>query len=173
MKRDEISYIVFPSPLGKTGLASRQGKLINVSPYTKNSTTYQQALSSHYESPIKERSILFKDLIRQFNLYFNGVLETFTCQLDLSNGTTFQQTVWKAMRRIPYGQTRTYKWVAHSIGHPKAYRATGNAIGKNPFSIIIPCHRVVRENGNIGGYSNKISLKKYLLKLEKRNNGPI
>ena len=173
MKPDEILYIVFTSPFGKTGLASKQGKLIHVSPYIKNSTSYYQTLRSKYDMPITERSDLFNDLIRQFQLYFNGMLETFTCQLDLSQGTIFQQDVWNAIRRIPYGETRSYKWLADSIGVSKAYRATGNATGKNPFSIIIPCHRVIRINGNIGGYSNGISIKKYLLKLEKSNHGPI
>ena len=82
--------------------------------------------------------------------------------------TEFQKKVWKAIDKIPFGETRTYKELASSIGHPKAYRAVANACGKNPRPIKTPCHRVISSNGSIGGYSAKggVRRKKALLKKE-------
>ncbi|GHU08321.1 methylated-DNA--protein-cysteine methyltransferase [Alphaproteobacteria bacterium] len=80
-------------------------------------------------------------------------------------GTEFQKAVWAEMSKIPYGQTRTYTEIAVAIGRPKAVRAVGTACGKNPFPIIIPCHRVVAKNG-LGGYLYGLEMKKQLLDLE-------
>ena len=83
-------------------------------------------------------------------------------------GTAFQILVWKEIEKIPYGETRTYKELALAIGRPKSARAVANACGKNPYSPTIPCHRVIRSDGKLGGYSGKggINTKKKLLKLE-------
>ena len=76
--------------------------------------------------------------------------------------------MWAALERIPYGQTRSYAALAEAAGHPGAYRAAGNANGKNPLPIFIPCHRVIRTGGAIGGYAGGLAAKKFLLELEKR-----
>ena len=83
-------------------------------------------------------------------------------------GTTLQIKVWKYLKTIPKGQTRTYKQVAVAIKEPKAIRAVANAVGKNPYPIVIPCHRVIRSDGKLGGYSGPggIKMKKRLLKKE-------
>ena len=83
-------------------------------------------------------------------------------------GTAFQILVWKEIEKIPYGETRTYKELALAIGRPKSARAVANACGKNPYAPNIPCHRVIRSDGKLGGYSGKggINTKKKLLKLE-------
>ena len=85
-----------------------------------------------------------------------------------NKSTQFQKDVWEAIDRIPFGETRTYKELASSIGHPKAYRAVANACGKNPNPVSTPCHRVISSDGTIGGYSGKggIKKKKALLKKE-------
>jgi len=84
-------------------------------------------------------------------------------------GTSFQKKVWKELKKIPYGETRTYKEVALAIGHPQSARAVANACAKNPYAPTVPCHRVVRSDGNLGGYSAKGCIKKQaeLLKMEK------
>ena len=86
------------------------------------------------------------------------------------NGTEFQNLVWKEISRIPYGQTMSYKEIAARIGHPNSSRAVANACGKNPYPIIIPCHRVICSNGKLGGYSGTggISEKRRLLKNENK-----
>lgn len=89
--------------------------------------------------------------------------------IDKLAGTDFQRDVWKALIKIPYGETRTYAQVAEMSGHPKAVRAVANAIGKNPLPPYIPCHRVIRSDGKIGGYSapGGIKQKQLLLNQEK------
>jgi len=77
--------------------------------------------------------------------------------------------VWNQMKRIPFGQTKSYKWLAQRVGDSKKARAVGNACGANPVSIIIPCHRVVKENRGLGGYAGGLGIKKRLLKLEAKN----
>ena len=85
-----------------------------------------------------------------------------------NKSTQFEKDVWEAIDKIPFGETRTYKELASSIGHPKAYRAVANACGKNPNPVSTPCHRVISSDGTIGGYSGKggIKKKKALLKKE-------
>lgn len=81
-------------------------------------------------------------------------------------GTEFQRSVWDALLKIPKGQTSTYSAIAKEIGRPNSYRAVGNAVGKNPISYLIPCHRVIRADGRLGGFSGGIEIKKILLKNE-------
>jgi len=102
---------------------------------------------------------------KQLQNYFSGKSSDFTLKLDL-HGTPFQLKVWQALRTIPYGKTATYRDIAGKIKNPKAIRAVANAIGANPIAIIIPCHRVIRSDGSIGGYKWGVTLKTQLLQLE-------
>ena len=103
----------------------------------------------------------------QLDLYHTGKLQQFDIPLDLSLGTPFQQSVWRALQQIPYGETISYAQLAQNIDKPTAYRAVANANGKNPFSIIIPCHRVVASDGTLGGYTGGLDKKLLLLEIEK------
>lgn len=105
----------------------------------------------------------------QLGEYFKGERKEFTVPLDIVSGTEFQKRVWKALKNIPYGKVATYKDIAIEVGNPKASRAIGNANNKNPLSVIIPCHRVIGSNGALVGYEGGLSVKKYLLELEKNN----
>ncbi|MGI6324977.1 MAG: methylated-DNA--[protein]-cysteine S-methyltransferase [Bacilli bacterium] len=113
---------------------------------------------------------LTKECAKQLEEYFKGIRTSFEMPL-LLKGTAFQQKVWQALMTIPYGETISYKEIAKRIGHEKAVRAVGNAIGKNPCLIVVPCHRVINSNGNLGGFSSGLNIKKKLLKLEGRKNG--
>jgi len=104
---------------------------------------------------------------RQFREYFDGKRKEFSLPLHFE-GTSFQKKVWKALKKIPYGETRSYEWVAREISRPKACRAVGNAVGANPFPIVIPCHRVIRKDGRLGGYGYGAAMKKKLLEIELR-----
>jgi methylated-DNA-[protein]-cysteine S-methyltransferase len=107
------------------------------------------------------------DLVRkQLDEYLRGERTDFTCQTAFSEGTEFERNVWNALRKVPYGETRTYKWLAEKIGKPRAFRAVGNALGKNPIPIIIPCHRIIESDGSLGGYSSGIGIKRRLLEIE-------
>lgn len=101
----------------------------------------------------------------QFNAYFAGRLRTFELPLA-ARGTEFQQQVWQALTRIPYGQTRSYADIAETIGNPKAVRAVGAANGRNPLAIIVPCHRVIGRDGSLTGYAGGLAIKQFLLNLE-------
>ncbi len=104
--------------------------------------------------------------IRELTEYFSGLRQEFTLTF-CPKGTEFQKAVWAALCAIPYGQTRTYAQVAQAIGHPKAARAVGNAVGANPCVIFIPCHRVLGKN-SIGGFSCGLWRKEALLQLENK-----
>jgi methylated-DNA-[protein]-cysteine S-methyltransferase len=104
---------------------------------------------------------------RQLNEYFAGEREDFDLPIDLSTASPFAQRVLHATARIPYGHLVTYKAIANDIGEPGATRAVGNALGSNPVPIIVPCHRVVRSDGSLGGYTGGTDIKRHLLMLEK------
>jgi methylated-DNA-[protein]-cysteine S-methyltransferase len=104
---------------------------------------------------------------RQLNDYFAGKRESFSLELDFI-GTAFQNKVWKALVEIPFGETRTYAQIAQRIGHPAAVRAVGAANGKNPISIVAPCHRVIGSNGKLTGFAGGLKAKEFLLRLESR-----
>jgi methylated-DNA-[protein]-cysteine S-methyltransferase len=103
---------------------------------------------------------------RQLNDYFAGNLERFSVELDFS-GTAFQKKVWRALTAIPFGETRSYGQIAEQIGQPKAGRAVGAANGKNPISIIAPCHRVIGADGQLTGFAGGLEVKAALLELER------
>jgi len=107
---------------------------------------------------------------KQVNEYLNGNRKEFDMPL-LMVGTEFQRRVWKALMKVPYGVTSTYRQIAEDIGSPKAVRAVGNANSANPISIIVPCHRIIGSDGELVGYGGGLSIKKRLLKLEQRNTG--
>lgn len=106
------------------------------------------------------------DIRGRFEAYFSGRPVDFPDEVDLSAHTPFQQKVWQALRMIPRGQTRSYQWVANTIGMPSAARAVGQAVGRNPLPIVIPCHRVIAADGGIGGFTGGLVLKRRLLMLE-------
>jgi len=108
----------------------------------------------------------FKDLMERLGTYFSGHRITFPDKLDLSRATHFQREVWEITRLIPYGETRSYAWVTEQIKKPGAARAVGQALGKNPLPIIVPCHRVVASDGKLGGFGGGVEMKRYLLSLE-------
>lgn len=102
----------------------------------------------------------------EINEYLRGNMTKFTCPVQLY-GTPFQQEVWNELRKIPYGEVRTYTDIAEKLSRPKATRAVANAIGKNPLLFIIPCHRVIRKDGNLSGFRAGVDVKRKLLQLEK------
>jgi methylated-DNA-[protein]-cysteine S-methyltransferase len=113
----------------------------------------------------KEGSLYLQETQRQLEEYFAGIRRSFDVPLSLK-GTEFQKKVWHALMEIPYGHTACYQEVAAMIGNEKASRAIGNANHHNPVVIIVPCHRVIKADGSIGGYGGGIERKKYLLNLE-------
>lgn len=106
-----------------------------------------------------------KEAATQLNEYFKGERKEFTVKLS-PKGTDFQQKVWKELQKIPFGKTVSYQQIANQLGNPKVIRAAASANGKNPISIIIPCHRVIGSDGSLTGYAGGLHRKKWLLELE-------
>ncbi len=107
----------------------------------------------------------FAALRGELSDYFEGEPVAFTQKLDL-RGTDFQKAVWRELMNIPYGNVRSYKWLAAKVGKPGAARAAGNALGANMIPILVPCHRIIESSGGLGGFGGGIELKKRLLELE-------
>ncbi|MFO0795268.1 MAG: methylated-DNA--[protein]-cysteine S-methyltransferase [Candidatus Brocadiaceae bacterium] len=106
------------------------------------------------------------DEISLLKEYFDGKQVNFDFPLDFRGGTPFQVKVWEKLREIPYGECRTYKWVAEQIGNPFAVRAVGMANNKNPLPPVVPCHRVIGSDGSLTGYASGIHIKKWLIEME-------
>ena len=109
---------------------------------------------------------LLLDCYQQLDEYFNGIRKAFDIELDLQ-GSDFQKGVWSRLRQIPYGETITYLELAQSLGDKKKIRAVGRANGKNPFNIIVPCHRVIGSDGSLVGYGGGLWRKQWLLEFER------
>lgn len=120
---------------------------------------------------LKETTLLCQ-AAAEIEEYLNGRRKEFEAPIHLA-GTAFQKKVWEALRRIPYGETRSYQEIAKSVGNPRACRAVGMANHKNPLMILVPCHRVVGKNGNLTGYAGGLEVKKFLLELENPSRSPV
>ena len=115
---------------------------------------------------LRNNDPLLQTAAQQLNEYFNGHRQTFDLPLDLSEGTAFQQAVWRALLDIPHGQLSRYGALAQRLGKPSASRAVGAAVGRNPVSLIVPCHRVLGSTGALTGYAGGLWRKQALLRLE-------
>jgi len=164
-----LRYTIFSNPIGLTGLVATSNGLLLIINNIKNESSIEQHLTLLTNAKIVKQPSDFACLVKQFLLYFKGTLKIFDFPLDLRLGTPFQQKVWKKLLTIPYGKTRSYKWLASKIKNPQASRAVGNANGMNPLPIIIPCHRIIKENGDLGGYTGGVNIKRFLINLEKIN----
>ena len=146
------TYVFYQSPFGLLKIGAADGKVILV------------GIVSKQDEP-NQPTALSAEVYRQLQEYFAGKRTVFTVPYAL-NGTSFQQAVWTQIAKIPYGQTVTYKDIAQAIDKPRAFQATGRAVGANPLAILIPCHRVVGSNGELTGYAFGLEMKKALLNLE-------
>jgi len=113
----------------------------------------------------QENEAVFSDVFSQLEEYYAGKRQTFDLKFA-AMGTPFQMSVWKELEKIPYGVSSTYLQIATAVGNPNAVRAVGTAIGSNPISIIIPCHRVLTSGGQLGGYAGGLPAKLSLLQTE-------
>lgn len=152
-----IYYNYINSPLGEIELCSDDQGLVSV----LFVSTFKRNLVKH---EIKTQPLL-AEVENQLNAYFNNSLNRFDLPLSFI-GTDFQQRVWKELTQIPFGKTVTYLELAKRLGDEKCIRAAASANGKNPISIIVPCHRVIGSNGQLVGYSGNIERKSFLLNHE-------
>ena len=159
------SYATFKTDAGWVGaLGSTRGLMYLTFPHP--SEPEARRLLGNRISQATHSPHLFQGIMERIRDYFSGLNVVFPDELDLTGYTNFQHIVWKTARLIPYGETRSYVWVAQQIGKPRAARAVGQALGRNPLPIIIPCHRVLGSNGRLTGFGGGVDMKRNLLSLE-------
>jgi methylated-DNA-[protein]-cysteine S-methyltransferase len=156
------TYKTMPSPVGDLKLVASERGLSAI--LWENDPPDRVHLGAMTED---EGNPILVEAQRQISAYFAGQLTEFTVPLEF-HGTDFQKSVWAALLTIPFGETRSYGEIARPIGRPTAYRAVGAANGKNPISIIAPCHRVIGSNGSLTGFAGGLEAKELLLALERR-----
>ena len=144
----------YDSPIGTSGITATSEAIIELS-------FLEQSLPESADIPDG-----LKACVKQIDEYFLGNRTQFSLNLK-PKGTAFQQSVWRQLEKIPFGKALSYGQIARSIGQPSACRAVGNANGKNPIPIIIPCHRVIGSNGRLTGYGSGLWRKEWLLEHEK------
>ena len=155
-----MNYSVMQSPIGPLTVVATNGALVAV------------LMDGHHRPPVPESAWgervddALPDATRQLEEYFAGQRQAFNLPLAPS-GTEFQRRVWAALAEIPYGETRSYGQIATAIGQPGASRAVGMANGRNPVSVVVPCHRVVGASGSLTGYAGGPERKQFLLDLER------
>ncbi|WP_321313480.1 methylated-DNA--[protein]-cysteine S-methyltransferase [Halarcobacter sp.] len=168
-KKNILATTVIKTPLGDMFAVSTKKGICMLSYYKQNEEVIQKDLNKMKKffdaDIIPAHNKFFECLQKELDEYFEGKRKEFTVPLQLV-GTPFQQSVWRILQLIPYGETVSYLEEAQLLKNPKAVRAVANANGRNPISIIIPCHRVIASGGKIGGYTSGIDKKIKLLKLE-------
>ncbi len=152
-------HTVIDSPYGPLTLVATDGVLSGLYMTDQRHRPPEETFGRPDDTP-------FTEAIEELRAYFTGELKDFSTQLRL-DGTPFQRSVWEQLRKIPYGETRSYGELADALGNPKASRAVGLANGRNPLGIIVPCHRVVGADGSLTGYGGGLQRKQRLLDFER------
>ena len=155
----KIYFTEFASPVGTLRLTGTDAALTGVFMESERHGSVQRRDAVRDAAPLREAR-------RQLEEYFAGARRKFSLALDAA-GTEFQRGVWRALCGIPFGETASYGAIAKHLGNPKAVRAVGLANGRNPISIIVPCHRVIGADGSLTGYGGGLERKRFLLALEK------
>ena len=153
-------YTEYQSPIGKLLLAASERGLAGV--YFEEHKHFKGMDGWQRD----DAHAVLQQTRLQLAAYFAGARREFDVPLDMRGGTAFQQAVWQALRTLPFGATASYAAIAKHIGNPDAVRAVGAANGRNPISIIVPCHRVIASSGALTGYAGGLNNKKLLLALE-------
>lgn len=161
------THTVIDSPIGPLTLIAEEGRLAGVH---MEITRYEPDVGSLGPAVATGSEPVLAAAARQLEAYFDGALTSFDVPLTL-DGSRFQRTVWAALQDIPYGETISYGELARRIGQPSASRAVGLANGRNPVSIVVPCHRVIGADGSLTGYGGGMDRKRFLLALEQRVSG--
>ena len=146
----------YDTSLGRIGICEEEGNLTNI---FFGKTVMPDAYAEEETEVLREAAV-------QIRAYAAGERKTFTLPL-CPKGTAFELKVWQALQTIPYGETASYADIAAQVGNPKACRAVGRANGRNPLSIVVPCHRVIGKNGKLTGYAGGLPMKEKLLALER------
>ncbi|MYV47995.1 methylated-DNA--[protein]-cysteine S-methyltransferase [Streptomyces sp. SID2888] len=162
----DVAYTTVDSPVGKLLLAATPKGLVRVAYARENHDQVLEALAAKLSPRILRAPKQLDEVARELDEYFDHRRQQFDLPLDLSLSRGFRQLVQKHLPQIGYGQTRSYKEMAEMVGSPKAVRAVGTACATNPLPVVVPCHRVLRTDGTLGGYIGGLEAKTTLLDLE-------
>jgi methylated-DNA-[protein]-cysteine S-methyltransferase len=162
---DEEQFVIYESSIGYIIIVIRGGKVINLD-VTDRGMYEARKMVSILHPDATESMFPFKTIRTLLDRYLQGRKVDFEIEVDISHLGTFSKKVLNELRKIPHGETRTYGWLAKKVGKPGAARAVGQALKRNPIPIIIPCHRIIRDDGTIGGFSMGVNIKERLLALE-------
>lgn len=163
-----IYFSSFSTPIGQVFVAKNSRGVCRISFPHNTESDFQHAFFKKAATPIERNDTSLQYEITALRAYFAGKQVAFDFPLDISSGTPFQTKVWKKLQDIPYGECRSYRWVAEQIGSPGASRAVGSANHRNPLPPVIPCHRVIGSDGQLTGYASGLAIKKWLLENESR-----
>lgn len=163
-KKGPLWYALYTSPLGDIFIAAGSAGVTDLSIRAAEAAFLERMVERHGSAPLSRRS-RFTRVFNWLDGCFSARPVAFDVEVDLS-GTPFEIKVWNVLRSIPWGATRSYGWVAQRAGNSRGARAVGGACGANPAPIIIPCHRVLRADGSLGGYTGGEDIKRALLKIE-------
>jgi AraC family transcriptional regulator, regulatory protein of adaptative response / methylated-DNA-[protein]-cysteine methyltransferase len=166
---NELLIYTFDTPLGKMiTVVNDEGLCLLEFEYRRRLNKEMEYLAQYYKTEIKDGTNRHtENVISQMEEYYSGARQKFDIPL-ITPGTDFQQKVWKKLIDIPYGQTRSYKAQSIALGNPDAVRAVARANGDNRIAVIIPCHRVIAENGDLTGYGGGLWRKQWLINHEKK-----
>lgn len=162
----DVAYTTIDSPLGKLLLAATPKGLVRVAYASEDHDKVLEALSEKISPRILRAPQRLEVVAREIDEYFAKHRRTFDVKLDLSLSHGFRLLVQTHLPEIEYGQTRSYRDIAELVGNPRAVRAVGTACATNPLPIVVPCHRVLRSDGSLGGYIGGLEAKTILLTLE-------
>jgi len=162
----DVAYATADSPFGPLLLAQTSRGLVRVGLPNQDSDALLVDLADRVSPRVLEAPGELDEVRRELDLYFAGKLDRFALPLDWRLSGGFRQRVLRAINRIPYGQTRSYTEMARKAGNERAVRAAGSACGSNPIPLVVPCHRVLRTGGALGGYGGGLPMKQALLELE-------
>jgi methylated-DNA-[protein]-cysteine S-methyltransferase len=162
----DVAYATADSPFGPLLLAKTRRGLVRVGLPNQDSDLLLADLATRVSPRVLEAPGELDEARRELDLYFEGKLDRFGLPLDWRLSSGFRQRVLRQINRIPYGQTRSYTEMARRAGNERAVRAAGTACGSNPIPLVVPCHRVLRTGGALGGYGGGLPMKQALLELE-------
>jgi len=162
----DVAYAMSDSPFGALLLAATPKGLVKLSLPGHDPEQALEDLAARISPRLLEAPARLDEARRELDLYFEGKLTEFDLPLDWQLSRDFRRRALRAIDRIPYGKTRSYTEIARSAGNERAVRAAGSACGSNPIPIVVPCHRVLRTGGALGGYGGGLPMKEALLKLE-------
>ena len=162
----DVAYTTADSPFGPLLLARTGRGLVRVGLPNQDADELLNDLAERISPRVLEAPKELDEVRRELDLYFAGKLDQFDLALDWRLSSGFRRRVLRAIDRIPYGQTRTYTEMARRAGNERAVRAAGSACGSNPIPLVVPCHRVLRTGGALGGYGGGLPMKEALLELE-------